>query len=58
MTTGLPVIVVHLAEDRRLKLTACSGESFIPDDPAVHPEIPRILCSGCKMAVQRGTYVL
>lgn len=45
-----PVIVVHLDTEEGARLTACTGDPFIPDEGVVWPDTPRVLCVGCSLA--------
>ncbi len=46
--SGRPVILVHLADENGL--AECAGLPFMLTRD--HPEIPRVLCSGCTRALR------
>lgn len=46
-----PVILVHLAGAGGL--TACAGRPFVVVAADMWPQVPRVLCSGCRLASLR-----
>lgn len=49
-----PVIVVHLDTAEGARLTACTGEPFVPDHGVSYLDVPRVPCTGCLIAERRA----
>lgn len=52
---GSPVILVHAVLDASTRMAACAP--VIVDYPSahMHPDVPRVPCPGCLLALRKGT---